>query len=159
MVEMNVRTPSIEALVANYYSHGAEILATIPLDDGQVVLVRREALSTLSAMYVKRSLLGWKTIGVSSAHFITNDGLAGYSVISSKAPDNKSGSGSVLLYGMAKAPVVKMCYSSRDIEYRLRVQPEGYFYLILPDGIQDPVEMAAILASGDMLQRPFVIDI
>ncbi len=72
---MNARYPTIQALVEEHYSGGAEILDVIPFSDGQAIIVNRESISTMSAMYVKPSLFGWKLIGVSSAHSLQVMGL------------------------------------------------------------------------------------
>lgn len=152
---MNPRYSTIQALVEEHYSGGAEILTVIPFSDGQAVIVNREELSTMGAMYVKPSLLGWKLIGVSSAHFVTGNGLAGYSILPST--DSGGTSGQVMLYGMAKSPISRMDYRTQKTEYRLTVRSGGYFYLILPNGIDQPIEMFAILESGEQLKRPFEI--
>ncbi len=62
-----------------------------------------------------------------------------------------------MLYGMAKSPVSKMSYISQSTEYLMDIQPESYFYVILPNGIDHPIEMLAILKSGEHLKRPFEI--
>lgn len=130
----------------------------VPFSEGQIALAYRLSTETLYAIHGKHSILGWKLAGVSSAHFITEDGLVGYSILpSSLNSDDKVGE--VILFGMAKSPVTKVSYFSQDIEYLVRVKPEGYFYVLLPYGINDQIELRAILESEDILGRPYEIDV
>ncbi len=158
-LELDTRAPTMQNLVENYLTDGVEILTVVPCNEGQIAFANSLSAETLYAVHGKHSILGWKLAGVSSAHFITDDGLVGYSILPSSSNSDDDKVGEVILYGMAKSPVTKVSYISQDIEYLIRVKPEGYFYVLLPYGINDQIELRAILESGEILVRPYEMDV